>query len=84
MLERLLNDLGYLLRIGHVEGQWQNRLSEAILKICDVFQLARCCGDFVSTLKRGLGQMRPKPREAPVINQTLLLIPFLPLRIRAL
>jgi hypothetical protein len=55
MLVRLLNDLVHRLRIGHVEGQWQNRVSEALFKVRDVFQLSRRGRDLVSALERGFG-----------------------------
>jgi hypothetical protein len=57
----LLNNLLYLVGIGHVERQRQDGISEALLQVGDICQLASGSRNLISALQCGFGPDAAKP-----------------------
>jgi hypothetical protein len=66
--------------IGHVERDGQDGVAELDGEVFQGVDVAGGRGDFVATTQGRLVQLWPKPREAPVMNQVLLMGVFLPHR----
>ncbi len=75
---RLRHGLPDLRRIGHVERQRQDGVAETFLQVGDAGHVAGGGGHPVAAVAALASvQMRPKPREAPVMNQVFSMSVFL-------
>ena len=77
MLVPLLNNLLHLFGIGHVEPQWQDGISEALLQVGDICQLASGSRDLISAFESGFRPDAAKPSRGPVMNQVLFIVNIL-------
>jgi hypothetical protein len=69
----LLNDLVHLLGVGDVESEGQHRVAEAFREIGDVCRFAAVAVTRSPRLRAASAQMRPNPREAPVMNHVFFM-----------